>query len=303
MSKSIHKFKLRMLKKMTFLPAKIYIPYMYEYFTGKKLDLYNPIEFNQKIQWYKVFYQPEELTNLVDKYSVREYVKEKIGEQYLNELYHVYDKVAEINFDELPNEFIIKATHGCGYNLIVNDKSTINKFKTKLLFHKWLNTSQYYRTGKEWAYKNIKKRLIVEKLLNEEGQPSLIDYKFYCFNGKPKFLGIYVDRAKTVKNGFYDTDFNKLPFSNKKNENTIDTDIEKPSTFEEMILLSEKLADKFPFVRVDFYSIKGKITFGEMTFYPGDGRRDFTPEKYNTIIGDYLKLPEIPKGKKRITEV
>ncbi len=302
MMKSIHRFKLRMLKKMTFLPAKIYVTYMYEYFTGKKLNLKDPKEFNEKIQWYKVFYQPDILTDLVDKYTVREYVKKKIGEQYLNELFGVYDSVSEVDYEKLPNEFIMKATHGCSYNLIVHDKSKINKFKTRLLFHKWLNTSQYYRTGKEWAYKNIKKRLIAEKLLREEGQPSLIDYKFYCFNGKAKFIALHLDRAQNHKKVFYDTSFNKLPYTNTTREKTVGDDLEKPSTLSEMVILSEKLADKFPFVRVDFYSIKGKIVFGEMTFYPGDGRNDFKPDEYNRIIGDYLTLPVIPKGKKRITE-
>jgi len=286
---------------MTFLPQKMYVKYMYEYFTKRKLNLENPIEFNEKIQWYKVFYHRDLLTNLVDKHNVRDYVIEKIGKEYLNEQYAVYNKASEFNLDELPNEFIVKATHGCSYNLIIKDKSKINKKKVKLLFFKWLQTSQYYRTGKEWAYKNIKPRLIVEKLLEQEGQCSLLDYKFYCFNGEVKFSSIHLERAENHKKCFYDREFNQLPFYNCSKKQTFCKKIEKPSTYKEMIRLSEKLADTLPFVRVDFYSIKGKIVFGEMTFYPGDGRNQFKPEKYNKIIGDYFVLPDIPVGEKIIT--
>lgn len=303
MIQSIHRFKLRMLKKMTFLPARIYVGYMYEYFTNKKLNLNDPKEFNEKIQWYKVFYQPAILTQLVDKYEVRAYVEEKIGAQYLNELLGVYRKGSEVNYDTLPNEFIIKATHASSYNLIVHDKSKVNRLKAKLLFKKWLSTNQYSRTGKEWAYKNCRPQLIAEKLLTEKGEASLTDYKIYCFNGKAKFVGIYIDRADKLKRGFYDVNFNKLPFTNASEESTIDKDIKKPSTFIEMIRLAEVLADKLPFVRVDFYSVKDRIIFGEMTFYPGDGRKDFKPDEYNKVIGDYMELPKIPVGKKIITEI
>jgi len=297
----IYKFKLRVLKKMTFLPASIYVRYNYEYFTGKKLNLKNPTEFNEKIQWYKVFYHRDLLTKLVDKFEVRSYVKEKIGEEYLNELLAVYNKASEVNIDELPKEFILKATHSSSHNLIVQDKSRINKFKAKKKFYKWLRTNQYYRTGKEWAYKNIPPRIIAEKLLKEEGQSSLIDYKFYCFNGKAKFIGLHLDRFKDHKEVFFDTDFNKLPFTKKNTP--FDGELEKPAKLQEMVVLANKLADKLPFVRVDFYYVKHQIIFGEMTFYPGDGKKEFIPDKYNRIIGDYLILPEIPMGKERITEI
>lgn len=302
MPNTIRRFFLRQLRKLRFLPQKIYVHILYEYYTGKKLDLKNPKEFNEKIQWYKVYYHPKILNQLVDKYAVRVYVKEKIGAQYLNEIYGVYEKPEEIPFNELPNRFVIKATHTSSHNIIVSDKNNLDIPKATKLLKKWLGKNQYYRIGQEWAYKDVQPRLIVEKFLKEDGQNSLIDYKFYCFSGKAKLLEVHLDRAQNHKRGFYDLSFNPLPFRYVSIEKSITTQIEKPSNFDEMMKLSEILADNHPFVRVDFYSIKGKSIFGEMTFYPSDGRKDLFPKKYNTIIGNYIKLPKLKKGQKEITE-
>lgn len=303
MLKVIRKFSVKMLRKIKFLPPKIYAHFLYEHHTGKKLNLNNPKEFNEKIQWYKVFYHPKILNQLVDKYAVREYIESKIGAEYLNELYGVYNKPEDIKYEDLPNQFIIKATHASSYNLIVKDKNNLNKKKANRLFKKWLSKSQYYRTGQEWAYKDVQPRLIVEKLLKEDEESSLIDYKFYCFSGEAKFLEVHLDRADNHKRGFYDFSFNSLPFRYTSLEKTISTKIKKPSNLEEMIKLSEILAANFPFVRVDFYSVKGKTIFGELTFYPSDGRKDFIPDEYNKIIGDYINLPKLKNGQKVITEI
>ncbi|MFD1294335.1 ATP-grasp fold amidoligase family protein [Lutibacter holmesii] len=286
---------------MTFLPSKIYVPFLYEYFTGKKLNFENPVEFNAKIQWYKVFYRPKILNQLVDKYEVRAYVEQKIGAKYLNEIYGVYTKPEEVDFDKLPNKFVIKAVHSSSHNLICEDKSALNLISCRKRFKKWLGTNQYYRTGQEWAYKDVKPKIIAEKFIEQEGRSSLIDYKFYCFNGVAKFVEVHLDRSQNHKRGFYDLTFNKLPFRYVSVDKSISEEIEKPNNFEEMIPLAEKLAANFPFVRVDFYSIKNQIIFGEMTFYPSDGRKDFYPESYNKIIGNYFILPKIPKGQKIIT--
>ncbi|WP_347924873.1 ATP-grasp fold amidoligase family protein [Pontimicrobium sp. SW4] len=303
MLKSIRKFSLRMLRKMRFLPPKIYAHYLFEYYTGKKLNLENPREFNEKIQWYKVFYHPKVLNQLVDKYAVREYVKEKIGSKYLNEIYGVYKKAKDVPFNELPNQFVIKATHTSGHNLIVKDKNKLNKGKATRLFKKWLGKNQYYRAGQEWAYKSVQPRLIAEKILIESGKSALTDYKFYCFDGVAKFIDVHIDREDDHKQGCFDLNFNLLPFGKSKSYKSISAGIEKPINLEEMIKLSEILATNFPFVRVDFYSINGKAIFGEMTFYPSDGRKDFYPDKYNTIIGDYFTLPKLKEGQKVITKI
>ena len=296
MQKSIRRFITRTVRKMRFLPSKIYVKYHYEYFTGKKLNLENPQEFNEKIEWYKVFYRPKILTQLADKYEVRSYVEEKIGSQYLNKLYGVYDNANTIDFDMLPNQFIIKANHANNQNHIVKDKKTLNQNSVKKLCNKWLTKNQYYRKGQEWAYKNIKPKIIIEKFLKENNRNTLIDYKFYCFDGQPKFIDVHIDRDCEHKQGCFDLEFNLLPFGKSKNYKCVSSDIEKPSNLSEMIELAGKLADKLPFVRVDLYSINGKSIFGEMTFYPADARKDFYPDAYNKIIGDYFKLPKLNNG-------
>lgn len=303
MSNPIRQFFLRHLRKMRSLPPKIYTRISYEYYTGKKLNLENPIEFNEKIQWLKVYYHPKILTQLVDKYAVRAYVKEKIGEQYLNDIYGVYKNPEDVPFDEFPNKFVIKATHTSSHNLIVTNKESLNKTKAIKSFKKWLGKNQYYRIGQEWAYKDVPPRLIAEKFLKDNEERSLIDYKFYCFSGVAKFLEVHLDRADNHKRGFYDFNFKPLPYRYVSLEKSISRDVEKPSNLKEMIKLSEILAANFPFVRVDFYSIKGKSVFGEMTFYPSDGRKDFVPKEYNKIIGDYIKLPKLKSGQKEITTI
>lgn len=285
---------------MKFLPQEFYVKIFYEYYTGKKLDLTNPIEFNQKLQWLKVYYRPSILTQLVDKYEVRKYVEDKVGPQYLNKLLGVYFKVSDLNYNELPEQFVIKAVHGYNFNILVPDKSKLNRFKAGLLMRKWMTKNQYYRGGMEWAYKNVKPKIIAEEYLTEEGKPSISDYKYFFFNGEPKFIQVDLDRSIGHVRSYVDMNWKTLDFT------TIGIDkfegqITIPKNHEEMTAVATALASDFPFVRVDLYNIGGKIVFGEMTFYPTDGRMDFAPDEYNTVIGNYLKLPQIPKGAKYIT--
>ncbi len=287
--------------KLKYVSQKYFVKHYYEYYTGKKLNYDNPVEFNQKISWLKVFYQPPILNQLADKYAVRDYVSKKIGKEYLNECYHVFEKVSDIDYDILPEQFVIKGVHGAGFNLIVSNKNNLDREQANRQLKKWLNRNYYYRRGREWVYKNIKPRLIVEKYLNEFEKGSITDYKFYCFNGNPKFLEVHLDRINNHKSAFYDLDFKKLPFRDVPVDKWISHSVMKPFNFEEMKMIAKKLAGKLPFVRVDLYSIEGKIIFGEMTFYPADARDDFYPPKYNKIIGDYLKLPKPKSGEKVIT--
>ena len=288
----LRRFFLRHLRKVRFLPSKLYVKIHYEYFSGNKLDLNNPKDFTEKIAWYKVFYRPKSLNQLVDKFAVRAFVEEKIGSQFLNTFYGVFDDVNEIKFDELPEKFVIKATHTSGHNLIVRDKNKLNLDKTKKLLKKWLKINQYYRIGQEWAYKDVKPRIIIEKYLEQIDQKSLTDFKFYCFDGKAKFIDIHTDREDEHKQGSFDLNFERLPFGKSRYKQIYESP-EKPVNLKEMIECAEVLSEKLPFVRVDFYAIDGKTIFGEMTFYPSDGRKKFYPEKYNRIIGDYFTLPKI----------
>lgn len=287
---------------MKFLPAPFYMKAYYEYYTGKKLNLDDPKDFNAKIQWLKVFYRPMILSRLVDKYEVREYVIQTVGEKYLNELIGVYDKPFQVDFDKLPEKFVLKATHGYHFNLLVKDKNELNRKRARYLMYKWLSKNQYKRGGLEWAYKHAKPRLIVEKYLEEIGKEDINDYKFFCFDGVPQLLHVDIDRGTKHSRAYYDMDWNKLPIKHDSIA-FIEGETKKPENFDEMVEVASKLAGKFPYVRVDLYNLNNKIVFGEMTFYPADGRLEFIPEKYNRILGDYLEIPEIPNGKKYITQI
>lgn len=296
------KFTLGILKKFKFLPAPVYMKFYYEYYTGKKLNLEDPQEFNEKIQWLKVYYHPPILSKLVDKYAVREYVEEKLGPGYLNELYAVYDNEEDVDFDKLPDQFVLKAAHGYNFNLIVKDKEELNLFQARLKFKKWMNRNQYYRGGLEWAYKNTPPRIIAEKYLPEIEKNDASDFKFYCFNGKPRYVEITVQVDGVDLRCNYDLQWKKAPFYRKAIP-YFEGEAARPETFEEMKEVATKLAANFPFVRVDLYDINAKIIFGEMTFYPADGRYPYLPDEYNKIIGDYMALPEIPAGKNEITGI
>ena len=301
MSSTLRRFALRHLRKMRFLPSKLYVHIHYEYFTGNKLDLASPKDFNEKIEWYKVFYRPQILNILVDKHKVRDFVKEKIGEQYLNDQIGVYDKGEDIPFNELPDKFVLKANHTNNCNLIVTDKSTLDRNKVVNLSNKWLRKSQYHRRGQEWAYKDVQPKLVIEKYLEQPGRKSLVDYKFYCFNGQAKFIDVHVDRDDDHQQGCFDLDFNLLPFGKSTTYASISNDIEKPTNLDEMVRIANVLSQNLPFVRVDLYAIAGKTIFGELTFYPSDARKAFYPPEYNRVVGDYFILPELNQKKEVIT--
>lgn len=287
--KTLKGILLRILKNFKFLPPKIYIPIQYEHITGKKLDFNNPTTFNEKIQWYKLYYKNPILKKLVDKYHVREFVSSKIGVNYLNELIGVFETIDQIDFDKLPNKFVLKCVHGSGFNIIVKDKTSLDINKTKELLAKW-QKKNFYNKGKEWAYKDIKPLIIVEKFLEEFDKEVINDYKFYCFDGEIKFIQVDLERKINDYRIYYDANWKKLDFCTEKNLH-YKNEIEKPDNFKELTEIVEKLAINLPFVRVDFYLIKNRPIFGELTFYPSNGTKEFTPIEMNYTIGDYFTLP------------
>lgn len=256
---------------------------------NKDLNIEKPIEFMEKIQWLKLNKYTEDYGFLVDKYAVRNYVESKLGASYLNEIIGIYDLVEEINFEMLPSQFVLKGTHGSGYNIIVKDKKSIDFIITKKKLKTFVSKN-YYNKNRELIYKNIPPRILIEKYISEVDCESLIDYKFYCFHGVPKYVLVKKNINKKNKKCFYDLEWNKI-LPNKIPCDYLDTEIEKPSNLKEMIQVATKLANELIFIRVDLYSINNKIVFGELTFFPTGGNKRLSIEKFNKEFGDLIDLP------------
>lgn len=289
--------KKRILKELKyalrFLPDKVYIQ-LYYFAAFKKLcNLKSPQTYNEKLNWLKLYDHNPLYTKLVDKFEVKSYVAEKIGEEYvIPTLSVVGTDFDEIDFDNLPNQFVIKCTHDSEGLVIVKDKGKLNKEVVKKKIAKALDFNFYY-IGREWPYKDVKPRIIVEEYLEDHTDGELRDYKFFCFDGEPKAMFIASGRAKgNTKFDYFDLKFNHL---NIRQHYPNAKEVRKPINFEKMIELSRKLSKGFPHVRVDFYEVDGRIYFGELTFYHFSGFQPFIPNKWDKIFGDWLKLPSIKK--------
>lgn len=251
-------------------------------------DLNNPESYNEKIQWLKLNFRDSKYPKLVDKYDVRNYVESKIGIEYLIPLYGVWSKFEDIDFSNLPEQFILKTTHDSGTYIICKNKKKLDMKKSEKKLNKSLSRN-YYWGQREWPYKQVNPKIISEKLLVDKEYNDLRDFKFFCFNGEPKLMFIASDRGKNTKFDFFDLDFNRLNL--KQHYPNSDKVIERPKNFQKMIELARKLAKGMPHVRVDFYNINGKIYFGELTFFHFSGWEKFDPQYYDELLGDYLQLP------------
>jgi hypothetical protein len=258
---------------------------------GREVNLKNPIKFNDKLQWLKLNWYDFLAVKCSDKYRVRDYVGKKIGEKYLNELYGVYNSVEEINFDKLPKSFVLKATHGSGYNIICKNKNELNLIKETKKMKRWLKIN-YFWQSREWVYKDIKPRIIAEKYLKDRNSKPPNDYKIFCFNGEPKLIQVDFNKFIPIKRNLYEYDLGwKFIDAEIEFQNNPGVDITNLKNFKEMLELSKILSNDFPHVRVDFYNIDGKIYFGELTFFHGNGMRSSRPEKLKMKMGNWLKLP------------
>ena len=257
---------------------------------GKNLDLDNPKTMNEKLQWLKLNDRKNIYTTMVDKYKVRDYIKEQIGEEYLIPLIGVYDSPDDINFEKLPDKFVLKCNHNSGLGMcICKDKSKLDIKRVKRELKKGLK-QDYFLTGREWPYKNVDRKIICEKYMEDSEYKELRDYKFYCFNGMVKFFMINSDRFSSddTKGDYFDREFNWLDFTWGFNHAKIKPKI--PENVNKMIEISDKLSKGTNFLRVDLYNIDGKIYFGELTFYDGSGFDKIEPLDWEYKIGNMLNF-------------
>lgn len=282
-------FKLSLAKNMDEKDLPELLKKWYKKRTGRELNLENPKSFNEKIQWLKLYDNSPLKTKLADKYLVREWIKENLGEEYLIPLLGVYDSFDEIDFDKLPDKFVLKANHGCAWNIIVKDKQKFDKKKAKKKFDKWMKRNYALKAGFEMQYKDIPPKIVAEAFI-QDSKGELNDYKVLCFNGEPKFIWIDQGRFSNRTENIYDTEWNLQPFlltyENSKEE------VPPPKNLETMIEFARKLSKDFALVRVDFYNVDGKIYFGEMTFTSASGVDVFKPAEYDLKLGEMLELPK-----------
>ncbi len=267
-----------------------YLKKTFKYIMEYELDLDNPKTFNEKIQWLKLYDRKPRYTMMVDKYEVRKYIADKIGKEYLIPLLGVWDTPDEIDFNLLPNQFVLKCNHNSGLGMcICKDKATLNITKVKKELRKGLK-QDFYLTGREWPYKNVNRRIIAEKYMENEVTHELMDYKFFCFNGQVEFFKIDFNRFINHQANYYSIDGALLPFG----EQVCPPDFEKkllmPFNLKKMIELAGVLSKGIPFIRVDFYEVQKRVYFGELTFYPASGMGKFIPNEIDMQLGKKINI-------------
>lgn len=289
----IRKIKDIIKRILTIISPKMETKISFRISFKKKLNLKNPKDLNEKILWLKLnlYNNNETVTKCIDKFKIREYLKEKNLERLLPKLYGVYDTPEEIDWKNLPKSFVIKCNHGCGYNIIVADSSNFNKEEAIKNLNKWLK-EDYWKKSAEIQYKYIKKKIIIEEYLGE-----VKNYKFYCFNGEPKVLyvssnevlnGKVIEKDKYID--YFDMNFRRIDCQLKEHPNNKKDKFEKPRCFEEMKEISKELSKDFPFVRVDLYDVNGKVIIGELTFVPTGGYMHIKPKHLIDEWGRWLDL-------------
>lgn len=269
-----------------------YLKRKYKSIFDMELDLENPVTYNQKIQWLKLYYRRPDYTQYVDKYEVRSFVSKTIGEEYLVPLLGVWNSPKDIEFEKLPSKFVLKCNHNSGLGMyICKNKDEIDVEQVVLGLEKGLK-QDYYLTGREWPYKNVKRKVIAEKFLVDESGIDLKDYKLYCFDGKVKLIMINSDRnsQSKTKADYFDENFNHISMTWGYEQSL--NPPRKPAHFEKMKTLAEKLSEGMPHVRVDFYVADDRVYFGEMTFFDGSGFDAFGEKKYANMLGEWIKLPK-----------
>lgn len=275
---------------LRFLPDKIYLQLYYFPRFKRLCNFKNPVTYNEKLNWLKINDRNPDYVKMVDKYEVKEYVAKLIGDEYIIPTLGVWDSFDDIDFDKLPNQFVLKCTHDSEGLAIVKDKSRFNKAEAKEKIEMAQKFNFYY-IGREWPYKSVKPRIIAEAYMEDHVDGELRDYKFFCFDGEPKTMFVASGRsAGATKFDYFDLDFNRLNI--KQHYPNTAGDVRRPDTFDKMIELSRVLSKGMPHVRVDFYEVDGKLYFGELTFYHFSGFMPFEPPEWDKTFGDWIKLPQ-----------
>lgn len=281
-------------RSLGFLSDKAFIKLIYRLRMGKKLNLENPQTFTEKLQWLKLNDHNPQYSQMADKLQMREFVKEKIGEGHTVKILGIYDSFAQIDFDKLPKAFVIKTTHDSGSYVICKDKDRLSPKVLKDAKKKITRSLKrnYYKTTREWQYKNIKPQIILEEYL-DDGSVNLTDYKFFCFNGKCEFLYIMEETSSVPTQVILDTNFNRLPF--RMDDEPLETMPQKPACLEEMLNYAQVLSQGTPFLRVDMYLVNGEIYIGELTFYHYGGYIPFNPPEWDLKLGNKIDLGLVKK--------
>ena len=284
------KLRYGILSCLRFIPDKVMLKLQYRIKFKRKLNLKAPKRFTEKIQWYKLYYKNDIMPQCSDKYLVREYIKSKGLEHILNELYCVYDRPEDIRLSDLPDKFVMKLSNGSGTNLLCNDKSKLNESDVIKDFKGFVFKVKA-NLGREWPYMKVKPKIVVERLLEDESHinNAINDYKIFCYDGKPEYIICISDRYSNQCNHLvYDTKWNKIKVASE--DARINEDAPKPENLEEMLQISTKLSEDFPFARIDLYSLTNKIYFGEVTFYPWSGYMEFEPDEFDFVLGEKFSL-------------
>lgn len=283
------------IKYFRFLPDKQYLKLRSFLELGRFLRLKRPKTFQEKIQWLKLYDRQERYVKMVDKQAVKEYVAKKISSEYVIPTYGVWEKFEDINFESLPNKFVLKTTQGGGGNgvVICRDKNKFNILLAKDKLNRSLGID-IYKGFREWPYKNVAKRIIAEKYIEFDGATDMTDYKFFCFNGVPRYIQVIKDRNIRETIDFFDVEWHHMPFCglNPFCGNSSEL-IPKPINFDKMLEIATVLSKDIPFVRIDLYNINGTIYFGEITFYPASGFGVITPKEWSTTLGDMINLDSV----------
>ncbi len=280
------------MHSLRFVPTPIYISLYYWATTGKRLDLKNPTYFNEKLQWLKINEDYSKYSDYADKIKVRKIINEKLGEGYMFPMIDKWKSFDDIDFDALPEEFVLKCNHDSGSVKLIRHKSELTKRDIDSLrkFYKSRLKLDFYEVGREPSYKNIDRYIFAEEFIKDpsDNEGGIKDYKFFCFNGKPEIMFIATDRVKDVKFDFFDMDFNHLDITNIHPQSG--NVIEKPEKFEEMKEMAKKLSAGIKFVRIDLFEVGGKIYFGEYTFFHGGGFNRFYPVEWETRLGNLIDI-------------